>query len=268
MFRPVLLSTVLSVVILAGCAKAPAGVSAPAAAGAAPAAKAGDSYELVQVKRQDPPHAPLNIVKETAYKICASTARSLNLPVKPFPPLPADPVVERITTITNGVSTVVKTERMLGDTTEDLDHKTGCNVTISSEKTVSVALFHANKATHITDGRVEDELEMPLPAYAKGVKDTSDYTEARTLNGVPMRCLPKQFWLMNTNKYVDLREMCVYKDNDVLVNQSRDPIILLAHTKAELFGPQHAYLEIEEPVSLRRLGPNEKDPYQAANYVR
>jgi hypothetical protein len=264
MFKPVVLLPIVACALLAGCDK-------PVTAAASPApvvAGSGDSYELVQVKRQDPPHAQLNFYKDTAYHICATTARQLNVPVKPFPQLPADPVYERVTTITNGVSTVVKSERMVGDTSDALDYKTGCEVTISTEKVVNVAIFHANKATHISDGKVEDVVDMPLPAYAKGVKDTSDYTEARTHNGVAMRCLPKDFWIEDTNKYVNLREMCVYKDNDVLVNQTREPIVLLAHTKSDLFGPKHAFTEIEEPVSLRRIDKNEKDPYQAANYVR
>lgn len=264
MFKPVLLLPIVACSLLGGCEKpVPAAVAAPPAVSGS-----SDSYELVQVKRQDPPHAQLNFYKDTAYHICATTARQLNVPVKPFPQLPADPVYERVTTITNGVSTVVKTERMVGDTSDALDYKSGCEVTISTEKIVNVAIFHANKATHISDGKVEDVLDMPLPAYAKGPKDTSDYSEARTQNGVPMRCLPKDFWIKNTNKYVNLHEMCVYKDNDVLVNQTREPLVLLAHTKSDLFGPKHAFTEIEEPISLRRIDKSEKDPYQAANYVR
>jgi len=265
MFQPVLLLPIVACLLLAGCGK-----PVPDAA-ASPAPASSDalvSYELVQVKRQDPPHAQLNFYKDTAYHICATTARQLNVPVKPFPPLPADPVYERVTTITNGVSTVVKSERMVGDTSDALDYKSGCEVTISTAKIVNVAIYHANKATHISDGKVEDVADMALPAYAKGPKDTSDYTEARTQNGVAMRCLPKDFWIKNTNKYVNLREMCVYKDNDVLVNQTREPLVLLAHTKSDLFGPKHAFTEIEEPVSLRRIDKSEKDPYQAANYVR
>ncbi|MDQ1813347.1 hypothetical protein RBA41_08535 [Massilia sp. CCM 9210] len=71
---------------------------------------------------------------------------------------------------------------------------------------------------------------------------------------------------MNTNKYLDLREMCVYKTDKVLVGESGDPLVLLSHAYANVVNPTYAYTAIVEPLSLRRIPKSEKDPCQVGNW--
>lgn len=262
--------------LLAGCGQNPA-PDAPAtpatAAQAGPAGatgKAGESWELVQLERQDPPNQDLAMLRDGPYQLCAAVASQLKVPVKPFPVAPDDYRNRRITRITNGTSWVVKEEYIGGgEDAPSMDPKTGCEHRLPTDRHVMVQITHAGKSTHILDGKVTDVEEVPpWPEYAPRGKPTTEYTQARTVNGVPLRCLPPDFWTLNTNKYLDLREMCVYATDNVVVDESGDPVTVLSHSLVNLVNPKYKHTAILEPLSMRRIGKDEKDPYQVASWVR
>lgn len=267
MNNTVLTFPVLLCALLAGCGKTPAPATASPPAAPSTTATAGGSWELVLLERDDPPNKLIEMMHDAAYVPCTEVAKVLKVAVKPFPVVPADYGHKRVTWITDGVSSVIKTESIGGDDNSSMDPNTGCEFKLPMAKTVVVTVNHAKKSTQIENGKVRDVFPIPeWPAYAPRGKETTEYTVARTVNGVDLRCLPPNFWTLNTNKYLDLREMCVYKTDKVLVDESGDPLILLSHTYANVLNPKYAYTGIVEPLSLRRIDKNEKDPYQVGNY--
>ncbi|MDQ1920940.1 hypothetical protein [Massilia pseudoviolaceinigra] len=270
MTNRILTFPVLLCVLLAACGKSPSPTPATTstdAPAASTSAASGESWEVVLLERDDPPNQLIRMMHDAAYLPCVEVARLLKVSVKPFPVVPDNYGHRRVTRITNGTSSVVKTESLGGEDASSMDPKTGCVYTLPSEKMVSVSVTHAGKATRIEDGKVTSVDEIPeWPAHAPRGKDTTEYTQARTVNGVELRCLPPNFWTMNTNKYLDLREMCVYKTDKVLVDESGDPLILLSHAYANVVNPKYAYTAIVEPLSLRRIPKSEKDPYQVGNW--
>ncbi|UUZ50091.1 hypothetical protein LP420_08795 [Massilia sp. B-10] len=99
-------------------------------------------------------------------------------------------------------------------------------------------------------------------------KSTADYTVARTVNGVQLRCLPPTFFTLNTNDKLDGREMCVYHLDNVMVDESGDPVIARSHAYVNLVNPKLAHMVKMEPQSMRRIDPNAKNPYLVATWLK
>ena len=150
----------------------------------------------------------------------------------------------------------------------------GCEFRIDTKKQSAITINHCLQTIAIerdgdVPGKVLETNEWPDMSAYRRVQDTKDYTEARTVNGVPMRCLPKDFWTLNTNKYLDMRAMCVYHKDGVLMNEAQEEsIILLSHVLANIINPKYAHTVINEPLSLRVRPASEPDPFQAATWTK
>jgi hypothetical protein len=273
-FLPAL--SLAALALLAACSKTPATTTTavvPTAGTTGPVAP-GETVELVQLERQDPPGQQVYaLARDMAYTMCKATAEILKKPVKPFPVMPAHYGEVRITTITNGNSMVTKKETFFADSDELMTPQTGCEYRIKPVKAVEVQITHAGKVIDMAseDGTpqitsTEDNVD-PGEIY-KGHKDTKLYTEARTVNGVELRCLPKDYWLLKTNIKLDARDMCVYAKDGVVVDLMREPIIVLARAEINILNPKYKFMAITEPLSLRRIGSAEPDPFQPSHYQK
>ncbi len=259
--------------LLGGCAKTPADPVAPATP-ATPATSAsappGGSWELVTLERSDPANIYTTMTKEVSYAMCVTAAEVRKIPVKPFPQVPDDYEDKRVTRITNGVSTVIIEESMGGEQeTLDIEQKGDCQYTLKTARSKVVTISHAGTSTVIIDGKVSETNEIPpWPEHAPRGQSTTDYSVARTINGVQLRCLPANFWTLNTNNRLDARELCVYHLDNVMVDESGDPVIVRSHVLANILGAKYAHMVKMEPQSMRQIASNEKDPYQVATWVK
>jgi len=256
---------VLTLVLLAGCNKAvPAVPQAPA--GNAP--HPGESWELVTLERSEPLNFGMRFMKAGAYEMCKGLAEARHRTAAPFPAIPDDYEDERVTRITDGKSTVVIRESMGGDD-EKIDIEGDCHVTLKTAKTKVVTVLHGDKRTTIIDGQVTDTEDIPpWPAFAPRGKSTADYTIERMVNGVRIRCLPESHWVLNTNDRLDGREMCVYYLDNVMVDESGDPVIVRSHAYVNLVADELKHMVNMEPQSMRRIGASEKNPYLVANWLK
>jgi hypothetical protein len=259
----------LALLALGACNEATTAPAPPPSA--APAA--GGIQELVQIERKEPADHDWRLT-QAIYDICKAGAQAARLPVKPFPPMPAGFGEERITTILDGKSTTVIKESAARFAEGDTGPDRGCEYRIDTQKQQAISITHGGTVTTIErlgdgPGKVLETNEYPdMAAYIK-VRGTEDYTDARTVNGVQMRCLPKDFWLMNTNKYLDMRAMCVYHKDGVLLDEAHEkPIVLLSHVLADVMNKQFAYTAITEPLSLRVRASSEPDPFSPATWTK
>jgi hypothetical protein len=257
---------------LAACDKAPAvAVAVPAPVKAS--VIAGDSYELVQVERQQPPGQQLAMMRDTAYEMCKVSAELMKKPVKPFPAVPAGYGETRTTTISNGTSIVTRTETTDGDDS-DMTVENGCEYRIGTNKLVAVKIIHANQMIMLDNGeggalKQGDVSDLPdTPSFAKAQKTTEEYTDARTLNGIALRCVPKDYWLKHLTRGLDMREMCVHAKDGVAFNEMREPMILMSIIRVDLVNPKYAYNAVVEPVSLRKRDSGAPDPYLPATWLK
>lgn len=261
-----------ALLLLGACGKTSGSATAAPAAGAPHAA--GDSYELVQVARQEPAGQGLDMVRDVAYALCKIGAQAAHKPVKPFPTPPAGYGETRITTIGNGKSIVIRTETAGGGDSTGMTIENGCEFRIAMQRSVAVKIIHANRITRLgsDDGgpaKVADVSDMPAwPARARPQKSTQEYSEPRTVNGVALRCVPKDYWLKDANRRFDMREMCVYAKDGIVLDDAFEPLIVLSHVRVDLLDSRYAYTVITEPVSMRRIASGEPDPYQVATWLR
>ncbi|SHH16272.1 hypothetical protein [Massilia sp. CF038] len=257
----------LALATLTGCDK-PVTQATATTAPAKPGAHAGESWELVTLQRSDPVNWGVR-TRKVSYDMCVGLAELKKIPVQPFPTVPDDFEDEKVTRITNGVSTVVVTETSGGIEGPDIEGSGDCKMTVTTTRSKVVSVSHAGKTTQIVDGVVEEVTDNPpWPAYAPRGKSTADYTVARTVNGVQLRCWPDKFWLLNTNTRLDAREMCVYHLDNVMVDESGDPVTARSHVWVDIAGPAMKHMVKMEPVSMRRIGPSEKDPYQVSTWLK
>lgn len=257
---------------LAACDK-PHAVAVPAPAPAPLQASAGESYELVQVERQQPPGQHLAMMRDTAYEMCKVTAELMKKPVKPFPAVPPGYGETRTTTISNGTSIVTRTETTGGDVS-DMTADNGCEYKIGTTRLVAVKIIHANQMITMDNGdggalkqgEVSDEPETP--SFAQSQKSTEEYTDARTVNGVALRCVPKDYWLKHLSPGLDMREMCVNAKDGIAFNEALEPMIMMSVVRVDLMNPKYAYNAVVEPVSLRKLAVGAPDPYLPASWLK
>ncbi len=243
-------------------------ILAPCLATAAPSGAAADTFEVVQLARIDPPANPLRALRDQAYKACADKASALDLPVLPFPALPARRE-ERITTITNGFSSIVKRVTVEVKYAMPLDPKGGCKVEMANAPvTITVITHGADVTTRRSDSaavtRTAREHEPPSDLNLQQM-DTSgaDYTVARSVNGVALRCLRADSPQLLHNRFMNAVERCVYAEARALYFDVQ-PMVLYSHVQLSLVTPDYAYNYIIEPVSVRKLPKEQADPFAAA----
>lgn len=257
------------VLVLCACDRPTAPVQA---AGAAVVAGTGDSVELVQMERGDPPGRHYEITRDASYPLCKLAAETTKMPVKPFPPMPAGYGETRTTIITNGKSMVTKTETNFEESEEAMKPESGCEYRITPVKMVSVQIVHKQRMINM-EGKngalavTSDEEAPDAPEWSKGHKTTEEYTLAKTLNGVPMRCLPANFWTLNTNTRLDMRELCVYATDGVVIDTMREPITVMSHVLVNVLNPRYKEIVKLEPVSFRKLSKSDPDPYVVGTYL-
>lgn len=259
-------------VLLSACAKNPAASAAAPDQAAAPAlAASGDSYELVQLERPESLNTLIRASK-VVYDLCVIGAQAANKPVKPWPVIPDDFSDKKITTITNGKSIMIKTETFYA-TGGEMKLEDGCAMEIKREPAVQLQIQHAGKMIDMAGEKgaapqVLGSEDIPAMPYASQPDDTSDYSEARSVNGVPLRCLPKTHFTMIEGSNAGVRETCVYATDGVLVDTERKAIVLRSHTYITLTSDKESGLTKLEPLSVRRIGSNEPNPYSPATYSR
>jgi hypothetical protein len=256
-------STLLFGLVLAGC-----GQSASSAGEAAVAA--GSAYELVQLERPEPPDGPFQVVKETAYKLCATIAELQHIPVKPFPKTPADYATQRITVVTDGKSFMRKTEALYSADTSTITPERGCEYRITPSKAYNVTLVHDGKQTDINvgeDGKttVDTTGAGSFAAASSASGETSQFSERRTVNGVNLRCWPKSHPMLADGS---LLEMCVYEKDGVLTEVDQQAITLYSKARPAGNDPRFQYVVIMEPVSVRKLTEGISKRFKAESYTQ
>lgn len=233
----------------------------------------GESVELVQLEHGDPPGRRYEMTRDVNYAMCKSSAEMLKLPVKPFPPMPVGYGETRTTTITNGKSMVTKTETNFEESDEAMRAESGCEYRITAVKSVSVQIMHKERMINLegkngTLAVTSDEDAADAPEWSKGHKTTTEYTQARTMNGVLMRCLPANFWTLNTNQRLDMRELCVYATDGVVIDLMREPIIVMSHVLVNVLNPKYQEIVKLEPLSFRKLNKSDPDPYEVSTWKK
>lgn len=171
---------------LAGCKD---GGAVPTAGGQpAQAASPGGtakSYSLVTELRPENPEKLFAQVR-WAHGVCASAAKLKNIPVKPFPTLPADFALARAIYASDGSQIFFKE---LNFKIEGSDVETGCDYKIVSYGSSEIArggrsrITQQDEAGVLTTGEeMESTTEQVDPARLAG------YTEAKVINGVQLKC--------------------------------------------------------------------------------
>ncbi|TCV92371.1 hypothetical protein EC912_10778 [Luteibacter rhizovicinus] len=265
----------LAALVLGACAlTACSGNNAPAATAdtntTAPK-DGGNAYELVMQQRTDPVHGE-RVAMRIAYDICVEGAKALNQPAKPFPADPADPAVERNTVITDGRSYVRKTEQLSDANTEKMQPDQGCEFSIWPVTTETL-ITHQGKATRVKrdyDGKITTETDDDvLSQVAKSPQDNSHFSERRTVNGVNLRCMPKDDpTLAALLKATGTQDLCIYEKDGQLLNADGTDMVLYSRVTqpVQIGGTSHD--TIVEPVSLKRLDHVDPATFDPATYSR
>ena len=257
MVRSRALNVALTAGLLAVCGSPPA----PAADHSVPA------YELVVLQKPDTVEGYAKIPR-AYYDLCANLTHALNLPTKPFPQLPASLGSQRSTYVIRGWDSVYRHE-FLGEfnvSKMDLDHLCEVDVVVDNSPEVQIVVgatrtsIDTDENNHITV-TTEDLSDLHAFDRSRPAKSTAEYTDSRTVNGIPLRCLPAGKPPLDP---VLITEMCIYAHDGVLVHDDREPIMLAARVKP---GPALPYFTITEPQSLRILEHPESQ-FDVATYTR
>ena len=228
----------------------------------------GKAYELVVEERTEPAHSDLLLARDGVQKICAMAAKALNVPVKPFPPFPENAAVQRYTVITDGHSTMRKTEALYSLDTENMQPETGCEVKILPKST-DVTITHNGKQVRVLRDALgkltveNNENWIPMPQAP--LQDNSSYSERRTINNVSLRCLPKSDPVLVALNTLDL---CVHERNDVALEDGGNPMTLFARVKSPLNVNGNPSIHITEPTSFKQLDRVDASVFDPASYSR
>lgn len=168
-----------------------------------------------------------------AYELCAGAARGLNLPVKPFPAIPADFVAESHTYASDGkrfshrqVDYHLDPGRMTPEQ--------GCEVRLASQWNVSV-ISDGREQSASQDEHGEVHVTEAEPVVAEPVRAAAIASRplAKRINDVPVKC--------------DEQGDCIVDPGVVLVAQGRRPVSVA--NRNDNVGV-HGTALIVEPVSL------------------
>ncbi|MES2317835.1 MAG: hypothetical protein V4631_10110 [Pseudomonadota bacterium] len=178
------LSVGVAVVCLLGaCGKEAS--SAPRSAAAKAGSAPRDTYEMVSVVR---PESLQQYMKRLRfpYDLCAGQAKLQGQPIKPFPAIPDDFVVSRITLVSDGKS-FSRSEVVYSVTIEGLTPETGCAAKLESDVHTSVVRDGVQLRAAEAGQPTEEPLLVPTQAFKD--EQTAGYTVARTVHGVALKCL-------------------------------------------------------------------------------
>jgi hypothetical protein len=214
---------VSTMVLLASCGGTSVGAAATPVAADLP--KVSSSYEVITVTKAEDMKAYLAFSKET-YAICAELKSLQKLPVKPYPAIPSDFIIEKNIYSSDGENFYERTE------------KTGASDASPDEQCLVV--FGTESNTKITRGNVTQSIDEDVAGVitVDSGQNNSQYTQLpvskkselsvfsirQNKQGIAMRCLDKS--LLN-NAARDYDE-CVFDgtNESSLFNANGKPIAL------------------------------------------
>lgn len=230
----------------------------------APAAdNSAAAYELVLVQRPDSAENFAK-VERGVHDLCVASAQVAHTTAKPFPPLPSALGTTRSTYLIRGRDRVVREEVLAAlDTSKDTpEHQ--CEVDITPSRTLHVDLVVGMTHTSIDSDKTvhtEDISDLRRAEATFHAPSTARYTQALTVNGVELRCLP------SGKPPVDgdlMQQLCVYAHDGVLVEPDGKPIVLASRVRIT----PTAAVTIKEPLSLRTVEHPDAALFNAASYTR
>lgn len=203
-----------------------------------------DSYELVTIRR------PVSVEEyfkmwSIPYKICAANAKLQNVPVKPFPAIPADFVMKR-TTITSDGKSFRTTEEEFGVDIQDVEIENGCATSYGSG--VRTWVSHNGIETELDSENQSNPSENAtyrLKPYDPEIAQS--YAIGKKINGVAVRCTGNDDLSIAGGM---IAEMCVLDPilGKIAMPDGKPPIVYTRDVPGpSLFGSPI----IEEPVSLK-----------------
>ncbi|MBB3228426.1 hypothetical protein FHW69_003061 [Luteibacter sp. Sphag1AF] len=227
-------------------------VTAPSAATSSSAAV--NSYEAVVIDRPTPADGMLHGMGDMAYKLCLAGAEALHVPVKPYPRMPDDYVMQRTTYISDGHSWLKKTEPVYKVDLDNLRAEKGCEITVVPDKSFEVVIESGGKQINVSghdDGTTSvDTSDDNASAFnARNPIETNDgYTDKRTVAGVNLRCLPKSSPIITSKAAID---MCVYEKDGVVTTSDKKSIVLYQNVDPLNDKQMAPYTVITEVRSLK-----------------
>lgn len=256
---------------LTACNASNSSAEAPAATSPASSGVASSGYEVVLVDRPTPADGQLQLMRDAAYKLCAIGAESMHVPVKPFPKVPDDYIIQRTTYISDGSSWMRKTEPVYKTDVDNLAPEKGCEAKIVPDKSFEVTIEHAGKQIGVhgnEDGTTavdsDDDGLLAMDANKKP-ETNDDYTDRRTVAGVNLRCLPKTSPLISPKGIID---MCVYEKDGVVTTSDKKSIVLYSNIDPLSASPLAPYTVITEVKSLKLGTPIDSRVFNADTYSK
>jgi hypothetical protein len=242
-----LTGSLLAAMLLAGCDQPSASASTSALSSSA----AGRGYEVVLETRPERPDAFVGRQKGL-YNFCVTTAKNLQspVPVKPFTRLPANFFTERETLISDGKSFYKKSEGVVLDPGMTVEN--GCASALISSSTSNILRDHKNQVIAVADdGSIdvsppEAQLEMP----AKKSDGVSGYSVRKTVNGIALRCLPKDHPIIRSQLALD---SCIYDDGagGTLTDEVGQSILIYGRIPSPEKDPGFGSVLVIEPKSVK-----------------
>jgi hypothetical protein len=251
------------------CGVIAAGLLAGCGSPQAPAAEhAGSAYELVLLEKPDSVEGYAKIDRGV-YDLCVVSTQVSHTAAKPFPKLPESLGATRTTYLIRGRDRVVRREMLA---TLDVSKNTPdnqCEVDVITANGLNVDLVVGTMHTSIGSddtGRpvvnTQDISDLRRADARSLPQSTAHYTEASTVNGIELRCLPKGKPPLDD---VFLTEQCVYAHDGVLVEPDGKAIILASRVKITANYP---FVTVTEPQSLRTIEHPDPSQFSAAAYTR
>ncbi|MCU1751845.1 hypothetical protein [Pseudomonas sp. 6D_7.1_Bac1] len=228
----------------------------------------GGARELVQVERPEPLDGMHALIRNSAYEMCANTAKLMDLPVKPFPPTPADFLTERITVIADASHYLRKVEHPYSEVVDRMTPQDGCEYRIEPNQQVDITIVNGDKMTSVTrdmDGQWQVHEDLATGVAKLRRDDLSNYSTPLTINGVSLRCLPTTDPIISPN---DLQALCVDGSETPVSDAEGKPVVLYSRNKPMGINPDEPYVVILEPVSLKSMAEIDPKVFDPASYAQ
>ncbi|WP_199100593.1 hypothetical protein [Dyella sp. ASV21] len=268
-FLPMLAACCLPLV---ACGNSSTSTDGHAATSAATGSSApGNSYEVVVIDRPTPADGMLHGMGDMAYKLCVLGAESLHVPIKPYPRMPDDYVMQRTTYISDGHSWLKKAESVYKVDLDNLVAEKGCEIKVVPDKSFEVVIERDGKQINVSghdDGTTSvNASDDGLAAFnARNPIETNDsYTDRRTVAGVNLRCLPKSHPLISSKAAID---MCVYEKDGVVTTSDKKSIVLYQNVDPLNASPLAPYTVISEVRSLKLGAAIDPSVFKTETYTK
>lgn len=259
--------------LLVACGSSGSSADGHAATSAATSDSAtGSSYEAVVIDRPTPADGMLHgKMGDMAYGLCVVAAQSLHVPIKPYPRMPGDYVMQRTTYISDGHFWLKKTESVYKVDLDNLVAEKGCEIKIVPDKSFDVVIEGGGKQINVSgheDGTTSvDTSDDDRGAFnARNPIETNDgYTDKRTVAGVNLRCLPKSSSIISSKAAID---MCVYEKDGVVTTSDKKSIVLYQNVDPLNDSRMAPYTVISEVRSLKLGEAIDPRVFKAETYAK